>query len=98
MRFSLALRVIPRSHADCVDIVDIAASAETTGRALRVRLIAPAADGKANEALIRFLAKTLGVPRSAVTIRRGERSREKLIFIEADSLPEPYLSMARQEK
>ncbi|MDR2734436.1 MAG: DUF167 domain-containing protein [Spirochaetota bacterium] len=89
MRFSLALRVFPQSRAESLEIRE-----ET----LRVHLTAPAANGKANEALVRILAKTLNVPKSAITIARGARSREKLIFIEADSLPEPYLSIAGQEK
>jgi uncharacterized protein (TIGR00251 family) len=49
---------------------------------LRVRVAAPALDGRANRALCRLLAKRLGVARSSVTIVRGQRSRDKLVQVE----------------
>lgn len=48
---------------------------------IRVRLAAPAIDGKANVELIRFLAQRLRVRRAAVTIRRGATSRIKVVEI-----------------
>jgi uncharacterized protein (TIGR00251 family) len=49
---------------------------------LQVRVKASPVDGKANEALRRLIAKRAGVPKSQVTIVRGERSRQKLLAIE----------------
>jgi hypothetical protein len=49
--------------------------------ALRVRLAAPPIDGRANEALVAWLAKSLGVPRRAVEVLRGESSRRKQVAI-----------------
>ena len=49
--------------------------------ALRVRLAAPPIDGRANEALVAWLAKSLGVPRRAVVVLRGESSRRKQVAI-----------------
>jgi len=49
------------------------------GDGVRIRLRAPAVDGKANKALIEFLAKTFGIPRSAVQIRGGDKSRNKRV-------------------
>ena len=49
---------------------------------LQVRVKAPPVDGKANEALRKLIAKRAGVPKSQVTIVRGERSHRKLIAIE----------------
>ncbi len=49
---------------------------------LRLRVAAPAVEGKANETLIRYLAELFGVRRTDVTIARGAKSREKLIKIE----------------
>ncbi len=49
--------------------------------ALRLRISAPAVEGKANRACVRFLAKALGVPPGSVTILRGETSRNKLVRI-----------------
>ncbi len=55
--------------------------AGTLDGALCVRLQAPPVDGKANEELISFLAKQLGVPKSAVQLRRGAASRRKLVYV-----------------
>ena len=49
--------------------------------ALRVRLAAPPIDGRANEALIAWLAKSLGVPKRDVEVLRGESSRRKQVAI-----------------
>lgn len=54
---------------------------------LIVRVTAPAIEGRANESLRRLLAKRLGVPRSAVSIVRGHRARDKLIEIEGIDRP-----------
>lgn len=51
------------------------------GDALKVRIAAPAADNRANAALIEFLSEALGVPRSAIAIRRGATSRRKIVEI-----------------
>lgn len=51
------------------------------GERLKVRLGAPAIDGKANERLRRFLALEFAVARREVTLLSGERSREKRIGI-----------------
>ena len=53
------------------------------GDALKVRIAAPAADNKANEALVDFLSGTLGVPKSYIAIRHGARARQKVIEIAA---------------
>lgn len=49
---------------------------------LRLKLAAPPVDGKANQALIAFLAKSLGVPKRAVTLERGASNRTKMLAIE----------------
>jgi uncharacterized protein len=54
--------------------------------AVKIRLQAQPIEGKANDALIRFLAETLKVPRSAVTIALGHTSRRKVVEIRAESL------------
>ena len=52
------------------------------GDRIKVRLAAPAVDGKANEALVKFLASYFGVPRRSVRIAAGLRSRRKRVVIE----------------
>jgi uncharacterized protein (TIGR00251 family) len=59
---------------------------------VKVRLASPPVDGKANECLIEFLARRLGVKRSQVTIVRGMSSRRKNLFVAAAGLrPEVLL-------
>jgi len=51
------------------------------GEALKIRLAAPPVDGKANEALIKFVAETLALPKSAVSLKSGQTSRRKVLEI-----------------
>jgi len=48
---------------------------------IKVKITAPPVEGKANEALIRFLAKELGVSPSCIEITRGQHFREKTLKI-----------------
>jgi uncharacterized protein (TIGR00251 family) len=52
--------------------------------ALRIRLAAPPIEGRANEALVAWLAKSLGVPKRSVELLRGESSRRKQVAIDVD--------------
>lgn len=52
------------------------------GDALKIRLAAPPVDGKANEALIAFLAEAFGVPTRNVTIVSGPAGRSKRVRVE----------------
>ena len=53
------------------------------GAAIEIRLRAPAVEGKANAALRSFLAEELNISASRITLARGQKSREKLIRIDA---------------
>jgi uncharacterized protein len=57
------------------------ACAGVHGDALKIRLHAPPVDGKANQALIAWLAKTLDCPQSAIELIRGQTSRRKILSI-----------------
>ena len=52
------------------------------GDRIKVRLAAPAVEGKANVALVEFLASYFGVPRRSVRIAAGLKSRQKRVVIE----------------
>lgn len=52
---------------------------------LRVRLTAPPVDNAANQAIVEFLAKLLGVPKSRVELRAGHKSRDKVLFVVGDA-------------
>jgi uncharacterized protein len=56
--------------------------AGTHGERIKLRLSARAIDGKANEALVEFLAGHYGVPRRSVRIASGLKSRDKRVVIE----------------
>jgi uncharacterized protein (TIGR00251 family) len=51
------------------------------GGVVRIRLNAPPVEGKANEALVRFLAKALGVPKGRITLVAGKRGRSKIVRV-----------------
>jgi uncharacterized protein (TIGR00251 family) len=51
------------------------------GEALKIRLAAPPVDGKANAALLEFLAKKVGIARTALKLVSGEASRSKRVRI-----------------
>jgi uncharacterized protein (TIGR00251 family) len=57
------------------------------GERLKVRIAAPAIDGRANDALVEFVADRLGVPNARVTVVKGERARAKLVAVSGDCDP-----------
>jgi uncharacterized protein (TIGR00251 family) len=73
-RVTFPVRVVPR--ASRTEMVGV------TGGALRIRLSAPPVEGAANRALIRFLAKRLGVGRYQLEIIAGAKGRDKIIAVE----------------
>jgi len=52
------------------------------GDAIKIKLRAPAVEGKANTALRRFLAEKLSIPQRAIVLEHGEKSRDKVIRID----------------
>ncbi|MEI6444021.1 MAG: DUF167 domain-containing protein [Nostocales cyanobacterium ELA583] len=57
---------------------------ELADGSLNVHLKSPPVDGKANEELIKLLAKKFDVPKSSITIKSGATSRQKLIEIDGN--------------
>lgn len=53
------------------------------GDALKIRLAAPPVDGRANAALIDYLADRLGLPKSALELKSGQSSRRKRVAVSA---------------
>lgn len=49
---------------------------------IRIKLAAPPVDGAANDALIKFLSKEWGIPRSRIQIKSGHAGRLKTIMID----------------
>jgi uncharacterized protein (TIGR00251 family) len=74
---AVAIRLQPRSSRDQV-------LGERDG-AIAIKLQAPPVDGEANAALLRFVARRLGVPPRDVTLVRGATSRSKWIAVQGRS-------------
>lgn len=74
----LPVRLTPGASSDRIDGWDVDADGRPV---LKVRVRARPVEGEANVALIKLLAKTLGVPKSAVSLDRGGQSRTKMISI-----------------
>jgi uncharacterized protein (TIGR00251 family) len=71
---ALAVRVTPRARRnEIVEVLD--------DQTVKIRLTAPPVEGKANKALIKFLAKILDVSTSRIDIVAGEKGRDKLISV-----------------
>ncbi len=69
-----AVRLTPRSAVERVE--------DVADGVLKVRVMAPAVEGGANNALIRLLADELGIARRDVRIVAGASSRQKLVVVE----------------
>lgn len=61
------------------------------GERLRIRLQAPPVDGRANAALVEFLADAFGVPRACVIVERGLSGRDKLVRIRGAAPAAPHI-------
>ena len=76
----LAIKAIPNAPRNAV--------AGWLGDALKVKVHAPALEGRANDELCEFIADQLGLPRRAVTVAFGDKSRQKLLAIDGLTLDE----------
>ena len=70
---SFSVKVHPRARKNAVT--------GEVGDALKISLTAPPLEGRANQALVEFLAELLSVPRSSVKIAAGQNSRRKVICV-----------------
>ncbi|MBE7495810.1 MAG: DUF167 domain-containing protein [Verrucomicrobiaceae bacterium] len=79
----LALRVSPNARQSAF----AGWTADEKGRpVLLVRLAAPPVDGRANEELIRFLAKSLGLSKAQISLVRGMGNRQKTVDLPDEAM------------
>lgn len=83
----VTLRVTPGASRTAITGL---ADTVSGGRALKVSVTVVAEGGKANDAVIKFLAKTLRVAKSSLTLIAGHTDRNKIIHISGD--PEDLMS------
>ena len=74
MLIRLQVRVTPNARKNGV--------VSWTEDEIRLKIKAPAVEGKANAALIEYLSELTGVPRAKIRLRAGEKSRIKLVEID----------------
>jgi uncharacterized protein len=72
----LKVRVTPNARTNAV---------AACGEEVRLKIRAPAVEGKANAALIEYLSELTGVPRSKIRIKIGEKGRTKIIEVDGPS-------------
>jgi uncharacterized protein (TIGR00251 family) len=70
---TVAVKVVPRASKNQIAGIE--------GDAIKIRLNAPPVEGKANDALIDFLANVLGVRRTQIEIVTGQTSRHKIVRV-----------------
>ena len=78
----LSVRLTPGAKKDQIDGVEAGADGKPW---LRVRVSAPPVDGKANQALVKYLAKRWRVPKTAIKIVSGITTRNKILIISGDA-------------
>lgn len=75
----LALKVTPGAKKN--EILGWEDDYPLVGRVLKVKIAAPPVEGKANKEIVLFLAKALGVTKSAIEVVHGTSGRIKLVEI-----------------
>ena len=75
----LALKVTPGARKN--EILGWEDDYPQVGRVLKVKIAAPPVEGKANKEIVLFLAKALGIPKTAVEVVHGTSGRIKLVEI-----------------
>jgi len=87
---SLAVRAQPGAKKTAI----IGIYGEGATAQLKIAVQAPPLEGRANEALIAFLAQTFALPKSAVKLISGELSRSKVFLLDGITLPHALATLA----
>jgi hypothetical protein len=78
---TLTVRLTPKGGRDAIDGIEQLADGRSV---LKVRVRAAPSEGEANDALVRLIAKTLGVPPRDVTLAAGATARVKRLTVAGD--------------
>lgn len=85
----LSVRVQPKSSRNDIII--------NSNNSIKIALTAPPVEGEANKALCQFVAKHLGLPKSAVTLVSGEKSREKKLRVDGINSVEIWENLTKKK-
>lgn len=88
----LALRLTPRSSTDALEGVETLSDGRSV---LKARVRAVPEDGKANDALLKLLAKSLDLPRQSLSLESGATSRLKMVRVAGGHAITAKLSLLR---
>ena len=77
----LSVRLTPNGGRDAIDGVETGSEGECY---LKARVSVAPEKGKANKALIALIAKSIGIPKSALSLVSGETARKKILRIEGE--------------
>jgi hypothetical protein len=88
---TLAVRAQPGAKKTAI----VGIYGEGTAAQLKVAVQAPPLEGRANEALIAFLAETFGLPKSAVALVSGELSRNKVFLLRGMTMARAAAALAK---
>lgn len=72
---SLTLNIYVQPGATCNEIMGL------YGHSLKIRLASPPIDGRANDTLLKYMAILFNVPLRQVILKRGKKSRHKIVVI-----------------
>lgn len=89
---ALAVRVQPGARKTAI----LGVYGEGAAAQLKIALQAPPVDGRANQALIQFVAEFFSLPRNRVEVVSGERSRSKVLLLRGISLHDAQAALDRQ--
>jgi uncharacterized protein (TIGR00251 family) len=86
---TLAVRAQPGAKKTAINGI----YGEGTGAQLKIAVHAPPVEGRANEALIAFLAATFDVPKSSVELKSGELARSKVFLLRGLTLERAHAKL-----
>ena len=91
---SLAVRAQPGAKRTAI----LGIYGEGATAQLKIAVQAPPLEGRANEALIAFLAQTFALPKNAVKLISGELSRSKVFLLEGITMAQANAAVVRRSK
>jgi hypothetical protein len=91
---TLAVRALPGAKKTAI----VGVYGEGDAAQLKIAVQAPPIEGRANDALVAFLAETFGISKRSVELVSGELSRSKVFLLTGVTIQQARLELAKQER